>query len=140
MSMERVFLVLGAVSALVAVALGAFGSHALRAKLPPERLVQFETGVRYQLWHALGLFAVVLVGSLRVVSGAEWYGLLVSEGVMDWPAALAGWLFVVGTILFSGSLYALALSGRRRWGAVAPVGGTCFLLGWASLALAAATA
>lgn len=140
MSMERVFLVLGAVSALVAVALGAFGSHALRAKLPPERLVQFETGVRYQLWHALGLFAVVLVGSLRVVSGAEWYGLLVSEGVMDWPAALAGWLFVVGTILFSGSLYALALSGRRRWGAVAPFGGTCFLLGWASLALAAATA
>lgn len=140
MSMERVFLVLGAVSALVAVALGAFGSHALRAKLPPERLVQFETGVRYQLWHALGLFAVVLVGSLRVVSGAEWYGLLVSEGVMDWPAALAGWLFVVGTILFSGSLYALAISGRRRWGAVAPVGGTCFLLGWASLALAAATA
>lgn len=140
MSMERAFLVLGAVSALVAVALGAFGSHALRAKLPPERLVQFETGVRYQLWHALGLFAVVLVGSLRVVSGAEWYGLLVSEGVMDWPAALAGWLFVVGTILFSGSLYALALSGRRRWGAVAPVGGTCFLLGWASLALAAATA
>jgi uncharacterized membrane protein YgdD (TMEM256/DUF423 family) len=140
MSMERVFLVSGAVSALVAVALGAFGSHALRAKLPPERLVQFETGVRYQLWHALGLFAAVLVGSLRVVSGAEWYGLLVSEGVMDWPAALAGWLFVVGTILFSGSLYALALSGRRRWGAVAPVGGTCFLLGWASLALAAATA
>jgi len=140
MSMERVFLVSGAVSALVAIALGAFGSHALRAKLPPERLVQFETGVRYQLWHALGLFAAVLVGSLRVVSGAEWYGLLVSEGVMDWPAALAGWLFVVGTILFSGSLYALALSGRRRWGAVAPVGGTCFLLGWASLALAAATA
>ena len=59
---------------------------------------------------------------------------------MGWPAALAGWLFVAGTMLFSGSLYALALTGRRRWGMVAPLGGTCFILGWASLVLAAATA
>lgn len=140
MSTERTFLVLGAVSGLVGVALGAFGTHALRSRVSPERLAWFETGVRYQLWHALALFAVVLVGSLRMVSGAEWYGLLVSEGTMGWPAAIAGWLFIAGTALFSGSLYALALTGRRRWGAVAPVGGTCFLLGWASLVLAAATA
>lgn len=140
MSSERLFLVLGAVSGLVGAALGAFGTHALRSRLAPERLAQFETGVRYQLWHALALFGVVLVGSLRVVSGAELYGLLISEGTMDWPAALAGWLFVAGTVLFSGSLYALALTGVRRWGAVAPLGGTCLLLGWASLVFAAATA
>lgn len=138
--MERTFLLIGAVSGLLGVALGAFGTHALRSRLAPERLAQFETGVRYQLWHALALFGVVLVGSLRVVSGAEMYGLLVSAGAMDWPAALSGWLFVAGTVLFSGSLYALALTGVRRWGAVAPVGGTCLLLGWASLVFAAATA
>lgn len=138
--MERTFLLIGAVSGLVGVALGAFGTHALRSRLAPERLAQFETGVRYQLWHALALFGVVLVGSLRVVSGAEMYGLLVSAGAMDWPAALSGWLFVAGTVLFSGSLYALALTGVRRWGAVAPLGGTCLLLGWASLVFAAATA
>ncbi|HEU4529018.1 MAG TPA: DUF423 domain-containing protein [Actinomycetota bacterium] len=138
--MERTFLLIGAVSGLVGVGLGAFGTHALRSRLAPERLAQFETGVRYQLWHALALFGVVLVGSLRVVSGAEMYGLLVSAGAMDWPAALAGWLFVAGTVLFSGSLYALALTGVRRWGAVAPLGGTCLLLGWAALVFAAATA
>ncbi len=120
--MERAFLVIGAVSGLLGVAAGAFGSHALRAKLPPERLAQFEVGVRYQLWHALALFAVVFVGTL------------------GWPAGLAGWLFVAGTVLFSGSLYALALTGARRWGMVAPIGGTCFILGWAFLAVAAATA
>lgn len=138
--MERAFLVIGAVSGLVGVGLGAFGTHALRARLSPERLAWFETGVRYQLWHALALFAVVFVGSLRMATGAEWYGLLVSEGTMGWPAALAGWLFVAGTVLFSGSLYALALTPNRRWAAVTPVGGMCFLLGWASLVLAAATA
>ncbi|HEX5951446.1 MAG TPA: DUF423 domain-containing protein [Actinomycetota bacterium] len=138
--MERAFLLIGAVSGLIGVALGAFGTHALRTRLPPERLASFETGVRYQLWHALALFAVVLVGSLRMVTGAEWYGLLVSEGTMGWPAALAGWLFVAGTVLFCGSLYAVALTGNPRWGAVAPVGGTCLLLGWASLVFAAATA
>jgi uncharacterized membrane protein YgdD (TMEM256/DUF423 family) len=139
--MERTFLVIGAVSGLVAVAAGAFGSHALRAKLPPERLAQLETAVRYQLWHALGLFAVVMVGSLRLADpGALHPEVYLTEGSAGWPAALAGWLFVAGTVLFSGSLYALALTGRRRWGMIAPIGGTCFILGWASLVLAAATA
>jgi uncharacterized membrane protein YgdD (TMEM256/DUF423 family) len=139
--MERAFLVIAAISGSLGVAAGAFGSHALRAKLPPERLATFEIAVRYQLWHALALFAVVLVGLLRF-----WHPsptteeLVVAEGAMGWPAALAGWLFVAGTVLFSGSLYALALTGRRRWGMVAPLGGTCFILGWASLVLAAATA
>jgi uncharacterized membrane protein YgdD (TMEM256/DUF423 family) len=66
--------------------------------------------------------------------------LTVLEDTMGWPAELAGLLFVAGTVLFSGSLYALALTGKRRWGMVAPIGGTCFILGWASLVLAAATA
>ena len=138
--MERAFLVIGAVSGLVGVAAGAFDSHALRSKLPPERLAQFETGVRYQLWHALALFAAVFVGLVRFWHPAAGSELIVSEGAMAWPAALAGWLFVAGTVLFSGSLYALALTGRRRWGMIAPIGGTCFILGWASLALAAWTA
>lgn len=139
--MERAFLVIGAVSGLVAVAAGAFGAHALRAKLPPERLAQFETAVRYQLWHALGLFAVVMVGSLHFSNPRVTHPevLAVLEDTMGWPAELAGLLFVTGTVLFSGSLYALALTGKRRWGMVAPIGGTCFILGWASLVLAAAT-
>jgi uncharacterized membrane protein YgdD (TMEM256/DUF423 family) len=103
------------------VGLGAFGSHALRARLAPERIATFETGVRYQLWHALALFAVVVVDG----GGA---------------ATAGGWLFVAGVVLFSGSLYALALTGRRAWGAVTPFGGACFLAGWALLAYAAATA
>jgi uncharacterized membrane protein YgdD (TMEM256/DUF423 family) len=138
--MERAFLVIGAVSGFLGVAAGAFGSHALRAKLPPERLATFEIAVRYQLWHALGMFAVVMVGSLRFADPGPTHPFVVLEGAMGWPAALAGWLFVAGTVLFSGSLYALSFTGRKRWGAVAPVGGTCLLLGWVALALSALTA
>ena len=139
--MERAFLVLGAVLGFAGVGLGAFGSHALRARLGPERLATFEIGVRYQLWHALALFAVVFVGAVRFSARGGSTGFLVAvEGGMAWPAALAGWLFVAGIVLFSGSLYALALTGVRRWGGVAPFGGTCLLLGWLALALAAMTA
>lgn len=141
--MDRAFLVLGAIFGFLGVAFGAFGSHALRAKLSPERLAQFETGVRYQLWHALALFAVVFVRSLGPfgVRGRVFtYGPLVA-GINGSPAgALAGWLFVAGIVLFSGSLYALALTGVRRWGAVAPFGGVCLLAGWLALAWAVAAA
>jgi len=144
---ERALLVIGALSGLVGVAAGAFGAHALRSRLSAGRLAWFETAVRYQLWHALAVLAAVFVGSLDIVgvtaSGSElaaYRPLVLWAGTMGWPAAAAGWLFVAGTVLFSGSLYALALTGRRRWAAVAPVGGACFLLGWAALALAAATA
>ncbi len=109
---------IGAWSAFLAVAAGAFGAHALRAQLAPDLLAVFETGARYQMFHAL---ALVLVG-LFVERAA---GRLLSA---------AGWLFVVGTVLFSGSLYALALSGVRALGAVTPLGGACFLAGWACLA------
>ena len=135
--MERTFLVLGAAFGLLGVGLGAFGSHALRSRIPPERIATFETGVRYQLWHALALFAVVFVGSLRFTSPTGAAELTLVEGSTQWPATAAGGLFVAGIVVFSGSLYALSLSGRRRWGAVTPVGGACFVLGWLALALAA---
>jgi uncharacterized membrane protein YgdD (TMEM256/DUF423 family) len=120
MTVERTFFGLGAGSALIGVAAGAFGAHALRARLAPDLLAVFETGVRYQMYHAFGLLAVA------------W-------AVTRWPGPLAlwaGWLFLVGTTLFSGSLYALALTGARWLGAITPIGGLAYLAGWACLALA----
>jgi uncharacterized membrane protein YgdD (TMEM256/DUF423 family) len=119
--MDRVFLALGAVSAFISVAAGAFGAHALKSRLSPELLVTFETGARYELYHALGLVAVAWAWS-------RWPGGAVTA---------AGWLFVAGSVLFSGSLYGLALSGVRALGAVTPFGGLAFLAGWALLAWAA---
>ena len=121
MSADRLFATLGAVSAFVAVAAGAFGAHALRARLSPDLLAVFETGARYQMYHALGLFVVAWAAS-------RWPG--------AWPVR-AGWLFLAGTVLFSGSLYALALSSIRWLGAITPLGGLAFLAGWLCLALAA---
>jgi uncharacterized membrane protein YgdD (TMEM256/DUF423 family) len=120
--MDRVFVVAGALSAALAVAAGAFGAHGLRARLAPEMLAVFETGARYQLFHALGILAAAWA-STRWPGGAS---------------AAAGWLFLAGTVLFSGSLYALALSGVRALGAVTPFGGVAFMAGWVALALAAA--
>ncbi len=115
-AMERTFVALGALSAFVSVAAGAFGAHALRTRLAPDLLAVFETGARYQMFHALALLAVA------------W-------AVGRWPgAAAAGWLFLAGTVLFSGSLYALALTGARGLGAVTPFGGVAFLAGWLWLA------
>jgi uncharacterized membrane protein YgdD (TMEM256/DUF423 family) len=119
--MDRVFFVMGAGSALIAVAAGAFGAHALRARLTPEYLLVFETAARYQMYHALALLA------------AAW-------AVNRWAGALpvwAGWSFVIGTVLFSGSLYGLALTGLRWLGAITPLGGVAFMLGWVCLALSA---
>jgi uncharacterized membrane protein YgdD (TMEM256/DUF423 family) len=121
MNMDRVFFGLGAVSAMLAIGAGAFGAHALRARISPEHLAIFETGARYQIYHALALLAVA------------W-------AVSRWPGSLpvfAGWLFVLGSILFSGSLYILALTGVRWWGAVTPIGGLAFLGGWVCLVLTA---
>ena len=116
--MGRLFLILGSVSAFVGVALGAFGAHALKERLGPEMLSIFETGVRYQMYHAFGILAVA------------W-------AVSQWPqvnAGISGWLFVAGTILFSGSLYVIALTNERWFGAVTPFGGVLFLAGWLWLA------
>ena len=119
--MERTFLVLGALSGAIAVAAGAFGAHALKARLSPDLLAVFETGARYQMFHALGLVAAAWAAA-RFPGGA---------------ASAAGWLFLAGSVLFSGSLYVLALSGVRWLGAVTPLGGVAFIAGWIALAWAA---
>ena len=112
------FAVLGALSGFIAVALGAFAAHGLKSCLAPDLLAIFETGVRYQFYHAFALIAVA------------WALQLGSQG----PARAAGWCFVAGTVIFSGSLYALALSGLRWLGAITPLGGLAFLAGWLLLA------
>ncbi len=119
--MTRKFWVLGATLALLAVAIGAFGAHVLQHRLTPDRLNVFEIGARYQMYHALGLLAVGWAAE-------KWPG--------RWSVT-SGWLFAAGTLLFSGSLYALALTGASWLGAIAPLGGAAFLAGWACLALAA---
>jgi len=119
--MDRLFFALGALAAFIAVALGAFAAHGLKARLDAAMLVTFETGVRYHMYHALALLAV------------GW-------AATRWPGAAinaSGWLFVAGIVLFSGSLYVLSLTGARWLGAVTPLGGLAFLGGWVCLAWAA---
>lgn len=113
---------IGAISGFLAVAAGAFGAHGLEGKLEPRRLANFGTAATYQMYHALALLAV---------------GLLAASGRPGWAVSVAGWGFLVGTLVFSGSLYALALSGERWLGMITPIGGLAFLVGWAALAVAA---
>jgi uncharacterized membrane protein YgdD (TMEM256/DUF423 family) len=119
--MDRIFAVLGALSGFLAVGAGAFGAHALKARLTPDLLAVFDTGARYQMFHALALLAVAW-------ASARWPGR---------TALASGWCFVAGTLVFSGSLYLLALTGVRGFGAITPLGGVLFLAGWLLLALAA---
>jgi uncharacterized membrane protein YgdD (TMEM256/DUF423 family) len=119
--MTRIFFLLGALLGASGVAAGAFGAHALKQRLSPDMLAVFETGVRYQLYHALALLVVAW-------AAAHWTGS---------AARFAGWLFVAGVVLFSGSLYALALTGVRWLGAITPFGGIAFIAGWLLLAWAA---
>ena len=112
---------LGAVGAFLAVTLGAFGAHGLRGRLSPEMMAVFQTGVQYHMYHALALLLVsAIMGRLG-----------------GWLIQTAGWAFVAGIVLFSGSLYALALTGVTILGAITPLGGLAFLIGWACLAFAA---
>ena len=119
----RRFVMLGGVLAFLAVAFGAFGAHALRSQLTPDRLAVYQTGVQYQLAHALGLLVIGLLAERRPGSAL---------------IAGSGWLLAAGVFLFSGSLYALALSGVRFLGMITPLGGLCFLTGWALLVVAVA--
>ena len=119
--MDRTFLLLGAVAAFLAVTLGAFAAHGLRGRLSPEMMAVFQTGVQYHMYHALALLLVA--ATMGHLSG--------------WLIQTAGWCFLAGIIFFSGSLYWLALSGVTILGAVTPLGGVAFLIGWACLAFAA---
>lgn len=119
--MERLFVIIGALSGAIGVAAGAFGAHALKARVEPRLLEVFETGARYQMYHAIAI-------------------LLAAWVVSRFPGSLAnasGWLFLAGTVLFSGSLYAMTLTGVRALGAITPIGGVCFIAGWVCIALAA---
>jgi uncharacterized membrane protein YgdD (TMEM256/DUF423 family) len=119
--MDKTFLLIGAVAAFLAVTLGAFGAHGLRGRLTPEMLAVFQTGVQYHMYHALALMLVS--GIMGRVTGR-----LIQT---------AGWCFAAGIVLFSGSLYALATTGVTLLGAITPIGGIFFLIGWACLAFAA---
>lgn len=121
--MHRTFLALGALLGMLAVAAGAFGAHALESRLTPDRLDVFETAARYQMYHALALVGVAWASAALAGSPSL--------------TAAAGWLFVAGILVFSGSLYLLALGGPRWLGAITPLGGLAFMAGWALLGWAA---
>lgn len=116
--MERVFFIIGALSAFMGVAAGALGAHGMKDRISAEMLSVFEVGVRYQMYHAFALIAAAW-------AHAKWPSSFVTAG---------GWLFVAGTILFSGSLYLLSVSGVRWLGAITPIGGVAFLVGWVCVA------
>jgi uncharacterized membrane protein YgdD (TMEM256/DUF423 family) len=122
--MNKQFLLIAAVLGFLGVAFGAFGAHGLRNRLSPEMLAVFEIGVRYQMYHVFALLAVAAAighfGQVRLLT-------------------IAGWSFIAGTLIFSGSLYALALTGTTMFGAITPIGGLGFLIGWACLAFLAAS-
>jgi uncharacterized membrane protein YgdD (TMEM256/DUF423 family) len=111
--------VVGACSGFLAVALGAFAAHGVRGRVSPEMLAVFETGARYHMYHALAL----------VVTG--WIAASSPQSALT----VAGWLFVAGTVVFSGSLYALVLTGAGWLGAITPIGGLLLLAGWVALAV-----
>jgi len=119
--MATTWLAVGAIAGAIGVALGAFGAHGLKSRVGPDLLAVFETGVRYHMIHALALLAVAWAGD-------RWPSV--------WTTA-AGWLFVAGIVVFSGSLYLMTLTGARWLGAITPLGGLAFIVGWASLAVAA---
>ena len=119
--MGKTFFALGALFAFLAVAAGAFGAHALKARLEPDRLVQFELAARYQMYHALALIA------------AAW----ASEKFPGGASRASGWLFVIGILIFCGTVYGLAFGAPRWFGAITPIGGVCFLAGWVLLVVAA---
>lgn len=119
--MERFFFAAGSISAFLAVALGAFAAHGLKGRLTPDMLATFEVAVRYQMYHSLALIAVAWAASY-------------------WPqssAGTAGWFFLAGILIFSGSLYILTITDLRWLGAITPIGGVAFLIGWLLLAWAA---
>jgi uncharacterized membrane protein YgdD (TMEM256/DUF423 family) len=119
--MVRGWLIIGALNGFLAVAAGAFAAHGLKKRLSEDLLHTFEIGVRYQMYHALALLAVAWVASRHPSAAAN----------------AAGWAYLIGIVIFSGTLYALALTGQRWLGAITPFGGVALLVGWLCLAWAA---
>ena len=119
--MHRLFFAFGSGFALIAVVTGAFAAHALKSRLSPDMFQTFEVAVRYQMYHALGLIAVAWAST-------QWSSQLITA---------SGWLFVAGILIFSGSLYILSLTGVRWLGAITPIGGAAFIIGWGCLLWAA---
>ncbi|CRK82581.1 DUF423 domain-containing protein [Neobacillus massiliamazoniensis] len=118
----KTFIIIGAINAFLAVALGAFGAHGLANKLEPKYLEIWKTGVNYQMFHALGMLAVAtILGQYAACSIFRW----------------SGWLMLIGVILFSGSLYVLSLTKISIIGAITPIGGVCFLAAWLLLVIGA---
>ncbi len=117
----KLWLILAAISGFIAVAAGAFGAHALEGKVGERELAAFETGARYQMYHALALVAVAWL----------------AHQVPSVAVTIAGWAFVAGTVLFSGSLYQLGITGSRSLVLLTPLGGLAFLVGWGALVAAA---
>jgi len=122
--MQKNFLLLAAILGFLGVAFGAFGAHGLRGRLSPEMMSVFEIGVRYQMYHVFALVAVAT--AMRQFGRAK-------------LLHIAGWSFFAGILIFSGSLYALALTGTGMFGAITPIGGVGLLIGWACLAFFAAS-
>jgi len=119
----KTFIIIGAINAFLSVALGAFGAHALEGKISQKYIDIWNTGVLYQMFHAIGIIIVgVLMGTVTPTSLLSW----------------SGWLMLIGTILFSGSLYVLSLSGIKVLGAITPLGGVSFLAAWVLLIVFAA--
>lgn len=111
----KAFIIIGAINAFLAVALGAFGAHGLKDKLEPKYLEIWQTGVTYQMFHAIGILVV---------------GLLLSKVAASTQFTWSGWLMLIGIIFFSGSLYLLSLTKVGVLGAITPIGGVCFLAAW----------
>jgi len=121
--MDKTFFAAGALLAMLGVVAGAFGAHALREHLAPERLVTYELAVRYQMYHAFALIATA------------W-------AVNRWPtsaAPIAGWFFIAGVVIFCGTVYALSFGSPRWFGAITPIGGVCMIIGWGVLFWTAAS-
>jgi uncharacterized membrane protein YgdD (TMEM256/DUF423 family) len=127
--MNQIWIGLGAAFAFLSVGCGAFGAHGLESKLEPRMLAIWETAARYQMYHALGLIGLGLWAGQRLQQAGA--------GSTPSSVTVTGWAFTIGIVLFSGSLYALALSGIKVLGAITPLGGVAFLIGWIAFAVAA---
>ena len=118
--MAKLFLALGSINALLVVLIGAFGAHALKARLTVENMAVFQTGVQYHFYHAVGLILLGLIAlQIPITPYLRW----------------SGWLMLVGIVLFSGSLYALSITNIRWLGMITPLGGTAFIIAWLLLTI-----